>query len=75
MNITDLLIHVNETLDTTERTIMEDELRNLHGVIAPRFNNTKPHLLSVSYNPQEIDSLRLLNKVQTSGFHAQIVGM
>jgi len=75
MHIADLLIHVNETLDSNERESLQEELRKLYGVIAPRFNRETPHLLLVSYEPQEIDSLKLLNRVKANGYHAQLVGM
>jgi len=75
MHLADLLIHVNETLETSERASLEEALRNVKGVIAPRFNRETPHLLLVSYDPQEIASKSLLNRVKANGYNAQLVGM
>lgn len=75
MNLADLLIHVNETLGAAERAALEEELRKTEGVIAPRFNRETPHLLLISYDPQEIDSHNLLNRVKDNGYNAQLVGM
>jgi len=75
MHLADILIHVNETLGVTEQASMEEELRKLKGVIAPRFNNQTPHLLLVAYDPQKIDSYNLLTRVKANGYNAQLVGM
>jgi hypothetical protein len=75
MHLVDLLIHVNETLGSTERASLEEELRKVEGVIAPRFNRETPHLLLVSYDPQEVDAHNLLNRVKHNGYNAQLVGM
>lgn len=42
MHLADLLIHIDETLDATERVSLEEALRNIEGVIAPRFNRETP---------------------------------
>lgn len=75
MHLADLLIHVNETLEATERASLEEELRKAKGVIAPRFNKETSHLLLVSYDPQEINSHNLVNRVKDNGYNAQLVGM
>lgn len=75
MHRVDLLIHVNETLGVTERTSLEDDLRKVDGVIAPRFNRETPHLLLVTYDPQAVDTRNLLNRVKAKGYSAQLIGM
>lgn len=75
MHRVDILIHVNETLGITERTSLEDDLRKVDGVIAPRFNKEATHLLLVTYDPQVVDTRNLLNRVKARGHNAQLVGM
>ena len=75
MDFSDLIIHVNETLEANERESLENELRKLNGVIAPRFNKQTPHLLLVSYNPQKIGSSQLLKRVKAHDYNAQLIGM
>lgn len=75
MHLVDLVIHVNETLGPAERVSLEEKLRKVEGVIAPRFNRETPHLLLVAYDPEEADSHNLLNRVKDSGYHAQLIGM
>ncbi|MFO8024909.1 hypothetical protein [Thiohalophilus sp.] len=75
MQLADIMIHVNETLPAAERGALEDQLRQVEGVIAPRFSEDKPHLLLVSYDADVADTARLLGQVESSGYSAQLVGM
>ncbi len=75
MNLVDLIIHVNESLDPAARESLELDLRKQNGVIAPRFNRQTSHLLLIAYNPQEVASQTLLNRVAAHGYTAQLVGI
>ncbi|MFP3874594.1 MAG: hypothetical protein ACLFQT_10345 [Thiohalophilus sp.] len=75
MQVADILIHVNETLPATERNSLQERLRQVEGVIAPRFSEGKPHLLLVSYDAEVADTTRLLRQVEAGGYSAQLVGM
>ncbi|TAM48075.1 MAG: hypothetical protein EPN55_01030 [Gammaproteobacteria bacterium] len=75
MHLADLLIHVNETLRASDQASLEEELRKVEGVVAPRFSSETPHLLLVAYDPEETDSHNLLSRVKDSGYHAQLIGM
>jgi vacuolar-type H+-ATPase subunit D/Vma8 len=71
--MTDILIHVNEELEKNQKKELESELRNIEGVIAPRFN--KEHLLLVEYDSNKIDTSVLLDAVKSGGYQAQLVGL
>ena len=73
MQTADILIHIDETLDSDQQQQLEDSLRAVEGVIAPRFN--KPHMLLVAYNSAVTSSAQLLHKVSHEGLHARLVGM
>lgn len=75
MQVADIMIHVNETLPATERNALQERLRQVDGVIAPRFSEEKPHLLLVSYDSEVADSGNLLQQVESDGYTAQLVGM
>ena len=75
MYIADLLIHVNENLSPAKRASLEEELRKISGVIAPRFNEETPHLLLVCYDAREVNSRDLLTRVKANAYNAQLVGM
>jgi len=74
MDINDVVIHVNEALDPHKRQDLEDQMREIDGVIAPRFNESRPHLMIVAYDPERISTGELLNQVRRQGYHAQHCG-
>jgi hypothetical protein len=54
---------------------MEERMRQIEGVVAPRFNPGKEHLLLVAYNPDKASTATLLGAVKASGYSAQLVGV
>ena len=74
INISDILIHINESLNDQQRSNLEEAVRQDEGVVAPRFNPGKEHLLLVAFNPDITSASTLLNKVQSFGYNAQLVG-
>lgn len=75
MQLTDVLIHLDQNINESEKENIIEQLRDVEGVIAPRFNKEREHLLLVSYNSDTISSLTLLNKVKDKGYKAQLVGL
>ena len=75
MRLVDILIHINEQLEDKQRDSLENNLRRLDGVIAPRFNKETPHLLFVSYDSHQTTSQKLLKQVKSNHYHAQLIGM
>lgn len=75
MQLSDVLIHLDQNIHKTEKDNLIEQLRAIEGVIAPRFNNDKEHLLLVSYNSDTTSSLTLLNKVKNKGYQAQLIGL
>jgi len=74
MNISDILIHINESLSEQQRKDLEESVRQVEGVVAPRFNPGKEHLLLVAFNPDVASIATLLTKVQSFGYNAQLIG-
>lgn len=74
MNISDVMIHINEKLDIEARSALEARMRDLDGVIAPRFNPGKEHLLVVAFDPDKACPAELLGTVRAAGYAAQLVG-
>ena len=74
MNISDVLIHINEPLNEQQRSVLEEAVRQIEGVVAPRFNPGKEHLLLVAFNPDLASTATLLTKVQSFGYNAQLIG-
>ena len=74
-NISDVIIHINESLDAEARTALEDAIRNIEGVVSPGFNAGKAHLLMITYNTEKTSTAALLAKTRAAGYTAQVVGM
>jgi len=75
MQLTDVLIHLNQDINEAEKENIIEQLRGIEGVIAPRFNNEREHLLLIAYNSDIVNSLTLLNEVTEKGYKAQLVGL
>jgi len=74
MNISDVMIHINETLSIEARTSLEEQLREIEGVVSPRFSPNKEHLLLIAFIPEKTSSAVLLNTARSAGYTAQLVG-
>ena len=74
MNISDVMIHINETLSLEARTSLEEEMRTIEGVVSPRFSPDKEHLLLIAFVPEKTSSQILLNKARSAGYTAQLIG-
>jgi len=74
MNISDVMIHINESLSKEARASFEEELRQIEGVVAPRFSPGKEHLIMVAFDPERTNSAILLQKARAAGYTAQLIG-
>lgn len=75
MNMSDVLIHVNESTEASGRFHLEETLRDVAGVIAPRFSPGHDHLMFVAYDPDSTTAAAILGQVRNLGYGAQIVAM
>jgi len=71
----DVTIHIDEAVAAEERVGIQDRLRSLDGVMAAASQDATPHLMVVEYNPDRIDSRKILDTVTASGVHAELIGM
>jgi hypothetical protein len=70
----DVLIHVNESHEIDQLSVLQDTLGRVEGVIQVR-PSARPHLTWVDYNPSVTGSRTILSYVQQQGVHAQLIGM
>ena len=75
MNISDVMIHINESLSEQSRSDLENAMKKVEGVVSPRFNPGKEHLLMIAYDTDKTSSSVLLDKTRAAGYSAQLVGM
>lgn len=74
-SITDVMIHIDESLDDWELQDIEDEIRMKDGVVSIGANEKTSHLFMVLYNPDRVCSGDILGCIKTKGFHAELVGL
>jgi 3-hydroxy-3-methylglutaryl CoA synthase len=75
MNISDVMIHINESLSEEARSALENAMREIEGVVTPRFNAGKEHLLLIAYDTEKTNTAVLLEKTRAAGYTAQLIGM
>ena len=72
--LTDVVIHVNETLDETGVRGLEQELCAKNGVVSATHRSGHNHLVMVVFDSQTIGAPSLLAPLKARGFHAQLIG-
>jgi len=73
-NLSGLVMHVDNNLDYIERREIEDELLHESGVTAAHFNEHRPHLMVVEYDPSEVNYMQIMTRVNHSNIHAERIG-
>lgn len=71
----DITLHIDETTTHADREALRDRMLAQQGVMAASFHDDKPHLMIVEYNPDAIDSARLVTIAKEAGVHAALVGL
>ncbi len=75
MQLSDIMIHVTESLSPEARGALENTLRDVDGVIAPRFGAGTDHLLLVAFDADRSRPADLLAAVRQSVGQAQLVAL
>ncbi len=73
MYMTDVTLHVDETLDESNRMKLEKDLRSLDGVTSVRLSKKAPHMMFVTYQTDHLRSQDILKVILGDHFHAEIV--
>ena len=75
IDLADVTIHVDETLDTSALSELDDAFRERDGVVSVHVDEKRPHLFVLEYNPAKVNSQELLKIVKIQGLHAELVGL
>jgi len=75
IKMVDVVVHVDESIDKSARTAMEDKVRGVDGVLSVGQHDDKPHLMIVEYDPDKTSSGAILTCVRDQGVHAKIIGL
>lgn len=70
----DLVVHVNETLEEDFRHRIETALQEQQGIVWAHFNDKRPHLMLVEYDPDLTSSYGILQAVRGKNVHAELIG-
>lgn len=75
IDLADVTIHVDETLDSSGLSKLDSAFRQKDGVVSVHVDEKRPHLFILEYNPAKLNSQELLQVVTTQGMHAELVGL
>ena len=75
IQLADVTVHIDQTLDRERRTLIENELRAIDGVVSVHNPDDRPHLAVIGYNPDRTSSAVILNTVNVQGVHAELIGL
>ncbi len=70
---TDLVMHIDELVGFGHRRALEHSVEDQAGVESAHFNDQHPHLMVVGYDPDQIDSAKIIERVTRNQLHASRV--
>ena len=74
MEISDVLIHIDESISNERRFKLEETLRDVQGIVSPRFSKQE-HLMFVTYDSDSTSASTILTQIRDQGYASQIVGI
>lgn len=75
IDLADVTIHIDQTLDEDGQAKLEEAFRSRIGVVSVRINPDRPHLVVIEYNPKMINSRDLVDIPRFQGLHGELVGL
>ena len=69
----DILLHIEEDLDDTQRQDLMASLGNRPGYLEPRLHSVKKHMMFVAYDPEALCPHDLVAMANESGVHASAI--
>ena len=73
--MTDVMIHIDETLSAESLKQIEDAVRADECVISAGVPAGNVHMMLVAYNPECVSATDILARIEKAGVHAELVGM
>ena len=75
IKMVDVTLHLDEDVSHEDREEFRDSLLGLDGVMAVASPDDRPHLVTIEYNPDAINSSEFLKAAQGRSLHAELIGM
>ena len=72
--ISDITVHIDETLNDRELANLEQVIRSDEGVVSVGHNENGRHFMVVLYDPEEIRGKDILGRETEQGFHGELIG-
>lgn len=71
----DVVIHIDESLDDNDIHELERDMASVQGVYSACVNERARHLMLVDYDPADVRAIELLALVREHGVGAELVGL
>ena len=68
-----IVIHINQTMDQPNREKFKGLVRQLQGVVSAKIEGSRPHLLIVGYDLDETKPIDIVKSVRNKGVQAQLI--
>jgi hypothetical protein len=75
IQLADVVVHIDQSLEREQRAKIEDELRAINGVVSVHNPDDRPHLSVIEYNPDLTNSAAILTTVTSQGVRAELIGL
>jgi len=75
IDLADVTLHVDETLDSEKLIQLENAFRQREGVVSVHVDQKRPHLFVLEYNPMMVHSKDLVKIPEFEGLHAELIGL
>ena len=75
IQLADVTVHIDETLDSARRAEIEGKLRAIDGVVSVHNPNDKPHLAVIEFVPEKTSTGAILETVKAEGVQAELIGL
>ena len=72
--MSDVTIHIDETLDSTTLQALQHNLSRIDGIDHIDAQESRPHLMVVSFDHQAMSSAAILSSFTNQGLHAELIG-
>jgi hypothetical protein len=75
MHTSDIVIHIDETLDDGRIHRLERELGDEPGVLSACCHERTPHLMVVDFDADSVRPSDIVQSVRNRGLHAEMLGL
>jgi selenocysteine lyase/cysteine desulfurase len=75
IQLADITLHVDETLDVDARSKLVERLRAIDGVVSVHNPDERQHLVVVAYRPDKTHAQAFLHCLREQNVHGELIGL